>query len=175
VTTPSEPGPTEAVAAVPPPETIAAAPVAMARTEDTTPPAPVGDDTPAEAEVEVLPFGKDVPRVETECSMCGQVDDHPKHNTYYTGKHPITGKPVDLSVLMHFDCCSGTDAGCHDGSCNVILDHAGDKRGQELIDHIHDNVDDLEPLHEENRQANLAAAAAAKEAADAEAAAQAGE
>jgi hypothetical protein len=80
------------------------------------------------------------------CDVCGQVDDHPRHVIHSDGTHPITGAPVDLSLVRHMDCCSG--AGCPDGSCDVIVEHAKGKQGSQLRAHIVKNGDALRELVE---------------------------
>lgn len=104
-------------------------------------------------------YGTQVPRVVRRCDACGQEDDHPRHVTSAAAKHPITGQDIDLSVEQHVDCCR--DNGCHDKSCDTILAHAGDKRGQDLIDHLHEHKAALEKLHDKQRDANVAAFLAA--------------
>jgi hypothetical protein len=68
------------------------------------------------------------------CDVCGQVDDHPRHIIHVAAGHPVTGAPMDLTVTRHIDCCQG--AGCPDGSCDVVLGHAGAKRGPDLVAHL---------------------------------------
>lgn len=89
-------------------------------------------------------YGMHLPRENWTCSACGQTTTHLRHIIVAEGAHPITGEPMSLSVERHLDCCHV--AGCVDGTCGVILDHAGDKRYDDLSHHVHDNKDALKPL-----------------------------
>ena len=115
-------------------------------------------DTSTAAPVEEAPQ-----RQQRTCTACGQTDDHPRHIIAHsiTYPDPLTGELVneDKSIERHLDCCR--DAGCdeqvtyaHGGTgsnhCGIILDHAGDKRGLELADHIQSKPADL---HDRLRQA----------------------
>lgn len=52
------------------------------------------------------------------CPLCQQADDHPRH---------VIAQAGDNSVARHLDCCR--DAGCPDGSCDIVLREAGAKAG----------------------------------------------
>lgn len=64
-------------------------------------------------------------RVERECAVCGQFDDHPRH---------VIGEPDNSTTLRHMDCCR--DAGCPDGSCGEVTKGAESKRGAALVKHL---------------------------------------
>jgi len=86
-------------------------------------------------------------RESRSCDVCGQEDDHPRHIIHAAATHPVTGEPLDLSIVRHIDCCR--DAGCPDGSCHVVLDHAGSKRGSALIKHLEAKGDEIRGLMNE--------------------------
>jgi hypothetical protein len=89
---------------------------------------------------------KEVLMAETRpCDVCGQVDDHPRHIVHVEEKHPITGQ--DLSLMRHMDCCA--QAGCPDGSCDVIVDHAKGKQGEQLRAHVVKNGDAIRKMVDE--------------------------
>ena len=65
-------------------------------------------------------------RVQRECAVCGQFDDHPRH---------VIGDLLDGSTtLRHMDCCR--EAGCPDGSCGEVTKGAESKRGAALVRHL---------------------------------------
>lgn len=70
-----------------------------------------------------------------EAADCRQADDHPRHHAVLANGTVQT---------RHLDCCAA--AGCPDGSCNVIIDHAGDKRGGDLLAHILEHGDTLHAM-----------------------------
>jgi hypothetical protein len=93
------------------------------------------------------------------CDLCGGVDDHPRHvlaggisaPTYAPPTEEIIARVIETSPpdqrnrllreLMdlsssdrHMDCCR--EAGCPDGSCNVVTAGAEQLRGDELLAHL---------------------------------------
>jgi hypothetical protein len=85
------------------------------------------------------------------CDVCGQVDNHPRHEFMAPGAFPVNQanltKVMGLSGLSdatkakivadivdtgtqqrHFDCCS--TVGCPDGTCNA---HSNDLKGAALL------------------------------------------
>jgi hypothetical protein len=65
-------------------------------------------------------------RVTRPCDVCGQSDDHPRHQTLN-----VVTREVQLA---HFDCCAGQ--GC--SACAQSLEAApkGARHGAELIAHL---------------------------------------
>lgn len=75
------------------------------------------------------------------CSECRTADTAPRHQ--------ILTADGTLET-RHMDCCR--DAGtCIDQSCHVILDHAGDKRNDDLRAHIVTHGNDLHELVQARR------------------------
>lgn len=90
------------------------------------------------------------------CDVCGGVDDHPRHvfacaegecliddeiallaltNAGEQHSRAILAQIRDTATsIRHMDCCA--QAGCPDGSCETILQSAGDKRGQALVNYL---------------------------------------
>lgn len=99
------------------------------------------------------------------CDICGQVDDHPRHviagpdpNTFPRVPDDIVDKVLaaapeqDRGRLLrdlldtgssdrHLDCCR--QAGCPDGSCDLVTQGAEQLRGGELRQHLQDNASDI--------------------------------
>jgi len=63
----------------------------------------------------------------SRCAMCGQTDDHPKHQQ-------LDASEPGECIYRHMDCCT-TDV-CHDDLCAKTLKSAGSKRGDALLEHI---------------------------------------
>lgn len=92
------------------------------------------------------------------CDICGGVDDHPRHqiahppgtvianpeiiqllaqNVDFTTERgaKVLADYVDTTVEQrHMDCCR--EAGCPDGTCNVVTQGAESLRGTDLLDHL---------------------------------------
>ena len=94
------------------------------------------------------------------CDACGLVDDHPRHVVgldFAPELHVATPPDVasrmiencpdattrtailahiqdNTTVMRHMDCCR--EAGCPDGSCNVVTTGAEDLRGMDLVKHL---------------------------------------
>lgn len=90
------------------------------------------------------------------CDACGGVDDHPRHVFAHADGDGITDPQIataaikaasadDLeaivaqvqdstTVMRHMDCCR--DAGCPDGTCDVVTAGAENKTGVELTKHL---------------------------------------
>lgn len=79
----------------------------MAREAGTTKSLPVGHRDPGDRRTD-------------SCDECGAHDDHPKH---------VIAEADGSTTVRHFDCCNCIP-------CVVQLDHAGEKRGLELADHL---------------------------------------
>lgn len=79
------------------------------------------------AQKEALPFGHrpNDHRVEDSCTVCGQVDNHPKH-------HVFDAKATPQYDTHHLDC--GAGQGCE--VCTQSEGLSGGKRGDELIAHV---------------------------------------
>jgi hypothetical protein len=98
------------------------------------------------------------------CDLCGGVDDHPRH--VIAGQYVGVFTPPDdvLDKVMtsapeaqrgelvralldttssdrHLDCCR--DAGCPDGSCNLVTEGAEGLTGAQLLDHLTENADEI--------------------------------
>lgn len=73
-------------------------------------------------------------RQQRTCSVCDQTDDHPHHIHYQALSYQENGavRGVDISHSRHLDCCRST--GCR--HCEIVLTHAGDKRGVDLANFI---------------------------------------
>lgn len=57
------------------------------------------------------------------CPECKQADDHPRHRL-----------AADDYASRHLDCCR--DAGCPDGSCDVILGNKNPGPGEKMLKHV---------------------------------------
>ncbi len=94
------------------------------------------------------------------CDLCGGCDDHPRHviaggdpkakvieqpGEDIVAKVLEAAKPEDRARLLrdlmdvsssdrHLDCCR--EAGCPDGTCDVVTAGAESKRGADLLKHI---------------------------------------
>lgn len=91
------------------------------------------------------------------CDSCGQVDDHPRHVFAHAPGDGSTDATVgvqaldaapdeaskaavithikdDSTTMRHMDCCR--QAGCPDGTCNVVTAGAESKRGDALVKHL---------------------------------------
>ena len=66
------------------------------------------------------------------CPICKVADDHPRHDFNLT----------DPAVSPHMDCCAANN--CPDGSCPVVLKNADGVTGEELRQHIIDNVEEIQ-------------------------------
>jgi hypothetical protein len=97
------------------------------------------------------------------CDLCGGVDNHPRHviagpqlDAFTRASDDIINRVLEtapeeaqarlLRDLMdtgttdrHMDCCR--DAGCPDGTCDVVTAGAEDKRGDELLTHLMSNTE----------------------------------
>lgn len=93
-------------------------------------------------------------RILRVCDLCGGVDDHPRHtiagdasppNADTVQKVKAAGLSADDYALAleqlyepgeyrHMDCCR--EAGCPDGTCDLVTSGAEDKRGKQLLDHL---------------------------------------
>lgn len=100
------------------------------------------------------------------CDICGGVDDHPRHiiagavrDTFprvadHVVDQVLANAPEEwrgrlLRDLLdtgssdrHLDCCR--DAGCPDGSCDLVTQGAEQLRGGELLDHLSANAEDIQ-------------------------------
>jgi hypothetical protein len=114
------------------------------------------------------------------CDLCGGVDDHPRHvvagairDTFPRVADDIVEQVLanapdsergrllrDLldtgSSDRHLDCCR--DAGCPDGTCDIVTLGAEDRRGADLLEHIVTQSDDIQARVEDDfmRRFNLA-------------------
>lgn len=91
------------------------------------------------------------------CDVCGEVDTDPRHVFAGAPDEFPVNKELQRSILdldlpsadrariydevadttvqqRHMDCCR--EAGCPDGSCNVVTKGAEDLRGAKLIKHL---------------------------------------
>jgi hypothetical protein len=100
------------------------------------------------------------------CDLCGGVDDHPRH--VIAGANPdgfprvadgvveqvLANAPEEyrgrlLRELLdtgssdrHLDCCR--EAGCPDGSCDIVTRGAEYLTGADLLDHLVANAEDIQ-------------------------------
>lgn len=81
----------------------------------------------------------DAERVPMWCIECRTADTAPRH-------HILTADGT-LEV-RHMDCCR-TSGSCPDGSCEVTLTHAGDKKDDALQAHIVEHGNEIKRLIEE--------------------------
>lgn len=75
------------------------------------------------------------------CPLCKQADDHPRH--------VVVNESPD--VARHLDCCR--DAGCPDGTCNVVTDGAEGQTGADLLGHL-TSLGDVSKSLSTHRKAN---------------------
>lgn len=90
------------------------------------------------------------------CDVCGGVDDHPRHVYGRVAGDAQTDPEVaklalskaspddvagviahiqdNTTTMRHMDCCR--DAGCPDGTCNLVTAGAEDKKGSALRKHL---------------------------------------
>lgn len=65
------------------------------------------------------------PRPIRFCPLCKIADDHPRHAVDDGG---------DPNVSPHMDCCR--DAGCPDGTCDILTKGAEGLAGKDFLDHL---------------------------------------
>ena len=113
------------------------------------------------------------------CDLCGAVDDHPRH--VMAGEADGTFRPSDgaldrvlaeapdeqrgelvralldtTSSDRHLDCCR--EAGCPNGSCDLVTEGAEDKTGADLLDHLVESAEAIQARVIAERERQLAAA-----------------
>lgn len=81
----------------------------------------------------------DAERVPMWCIECRTADTAPRH-------HILTADGT-LEV-RHMDCCR-TSGSCPDGSCAIVLTHSGEKRDEELQEHIVEHGEEIAQLIKE--------------------------
>ena len=59
------------------------------------------------------------------CDLCGVEDTDPRH---------VVALADGGTLIRHLDCCR--EAGCPDGSCDVVTAGAEDLRGAALVNHL---------------------------------------
>lgn len=92
------------------------------------------------------------------CDTCGGVDDHPRHVFAHAPGDGVTSTETaglalrnagddeaasvailaqvmdNTTVMRHMDCCR--EAGCPDGTCNIVTKGAEDLKGDALVAHL---------------------------------------